>query len=123
MSRDYIEIGSSPTSESCAQVGSENYYEQSRKEMKAFIKQLRRLFGDEPFGARLSIKAFPHDFGTYHEVVCHYEDTIKEAVDYAFKVENYCPESWDEESLLELGLTINNKENQDATDSPVSCLC
>jgi len=101
--RDYITIGSSPASEDCAQVGSENYAEQMRKETKAYIGQIRREFGPEPDGARLTVKSFPHDFGCYHEVVCYYDDTLPESVEYAFKVE--CPsENWDRQARAELGL-------------------
>jgi hypothetical protein len=44
--RDYISIGCSPSSEPCAQVGSHSYHEQSRKELRAFINQLKRKFGE-----------------------------------------------------------------------------
>lgn len=99
---DYISICSSPTNESCAQVGSDNYFTQSQKELKAFINQLRRKFGKEPGTAYLKIKSFPHDFGTYHEVVCYYNDEDEEAINYAFKLESETPEYWDEEAKKEL---------------------
>jgi len=99
---DYIEIGSSPCDEDCAQLGSDNYYEQSHKECKAFINQLRRQFGDEPDGAKLRIKSNNHDFGTYYEVVCYFEEDNKKAIDYALKCEGKTPANWDEEALIEL---------------------
>jgi hypothetical protein len=105
--KDYITIGSTPAGENCAQVGSPDYFERSKKEMKAYINQIRREFGSEPVGARLSIKSFPHDFGTYSEVICYYYDEIPESVDYALKAE--CPnEYWDVEAKKELGL-LNKK--------------
>lgn len=107
MARDYITIGSSPASEDCAQLGSADYHERSRKEMKAFINQIRREFGPEPDGARLAIKSFPHDFGTYSEVVCYYDDTNEAAMDYAFKTE--CPsEYWDNQAKVELMPSFQN---------------
>jgi hypothetical protein len=100
--RDYISIGSSPTDESCAQVGSDNYERQSKKECKAFIHQLLRQFGEEPYLASLRIKYFPHDFGTYSEVVCYYDDEIEESRSYAYKLESETPSKWDKEALEEL---------------------
>ncbi len=101
---DYLEIGSSPYGEDCAQVGSENYAVQSRKELKAYANQLIRQFGQPPQGASLIIKAFPHDFGTYHELVVKYNEDNEEAAHYAFKLEGDGPEFWDEEAKTELGI-------------------
>jgi len=100
--RDYINIGSAPANESCAQVGDINYPEQSRKECQALISQLRRELGEEPEGAQLSVKSFQHDFGSYHEVVCYYDDQNEETVNYAFKCESELPYSWDEKAKEEL---------------------
>ena len=100
--KDYITIGYSPSGEDCAQVGSDNYEIQSRLECSAFIAQLRRQFGTEPILSRLSIKTFPHDFGSYQEVVCYYDDVDEEAKNYAFRLESETPEYWDEEAKKEL---------------------
>jgi hypothetical protein len=104
MARDYIDIGSTPANEECAQVGSDNYYEKARKECATFIGQIRREFGPEPGSARLGIKGNPHDFGTYYEVVCYYDDNDETGMDYAFKCESSAPD-WDAESRAALGLT------------------
>ena len=100
---DYISIGSSPSDESCAQVGSDDYDAQSRKECIAFQGQLRRHFDSEPKSARLSIKSFPHDFGTYREVVCYYDDDDDIGRDYAYKLESESPARWDKIAKEELG--------------------
>jgi len=102
--RDYISIGSTPCDESCAQVGSPDYYERSRKECTAFKHQLVRVFGEPPGSAILVTKTFPHDFGEYREVCVSYEDESEEALDYASKLECNTPEKWDEEARKELGL-------------------
>lgn len=107
MTRDYLTIGSSPTEEDCAQVGSGNYEYQSKLECKAFIHQLRRVFGEEPEGASLSIKSFPHDFGTYREVVCYYDPDEGLASEYAFRLENDTPAKWDTEALEELSKEVD----------------
>ena len=100
--RDYLTIASAPVDEPCAQVGSDNYDQQSRKECRVFKNQLRRLFGPEPEGAVLKIKSFPHDFGSYREVVCEFDDNYPESVEYAFKLEAETPENWDEQAKEEL---------------------
>lgn len=99
---DYLNIGSTPTGEDCAQVGTEDYQRISRIECNAFINQLRRELGNEPHGAFLISKSFPHDFGSYMEVICKYDDTDEEAIAYAFRAESEQPEYWDEEAKKEL---------------------
>jgi len=109
--QDYIFIGSSPTGEDCAQVGSPDYHEKSRKELKAFINQLRRVFGQEPPRTRFSIKNQQHDFGTYGEVVCHYETSDEDSYNYAMHCESATPEYWDTEALKELGIIKKEEGN------------
>jgi hypothetical protein len=93
--RSYISIGPVPCDEDCAQVGQENYREQAIKECERFIELLRKTFGDEPGGARLAIKWFDHDFGSYCEVVCWYDTKDEKARDYAFRCENEMPLTWE----------------------------
>jgi hypothetical protein len=95
---DYIYVGSSPADETCAQVGTWDYSERARAECRALIGQLRRVLGPEPEGARLAIKSAAHDFGTYYEVVCYYDDDMAAAVRYAFRCESECPARWDAEA-------------------------
>jgi hypothetical protein len=100
--KDFIDVGSSPHGEDCAQVGSDDYHDRARRECRAYIAQLRRVFGDEPEGARLSVKSNPHDFGTYLSVICYYDDQIPAAADYAFRCESESPEHWDTQARQEL---------------------
>jgi hypothetical protein len=100
--RDYLDLGCAPSHEDCAQVGSSDYYERSRRESRAYMGQLRRMFGEEPDGAGLSIRSNPHDFGTYLSVVCYFDADNQASVDYAFKCEGQAPEFWDEEAQREL---------------------
>ncbi len=97
MARDYITIGSTPCDEECAQVGTANYSEKAKEECARFIRTIRRVCGEEPEGASLAIKSFPHDFGTYHEVVCWFDEEIEDSIDYAFFVEAYTPCTWRDE--------------------------
>ena len=94
--RDYIKIGSSPCDEDCAQVGSANYDERARKECSRFIAEIRNVCGHEPEKALLTTKAFPHDFGTYYEVVCYFDDMDEDSRSYAFHVEGNSPVNWHE---------------------------
>lgn len=101
MSYASLNIGSTPCDEECAQVGSEGYAAKARRESRAYINQLRRVYGPEPEGARLTMKAFPHDHGTYHEVVVEYDASSEAARIYAFKAEVGL-DTWDDEALKEL---------------------
>lgn len=72
---DYICIGAN----GFAQVGNENYFEKNRVEMKILMETIQREF---PIPQRFEhilnykVKSFPHDFGTYHEIVLIYNDSI-----------------------------------------------
>lgn len=94
--RDYLMISSSPAEEDCVQVGEDNYRRNALRECMAFKKALCKKLGEPPKGAELAIKAFPHDFGTYHEVVCYFDDNNKEAFEYALKCESDFPMTWAE---------------------------
>ena len=100
--RDRIEIGPTPAEEACAQVGSDRYSRVWRAECRAFINQLRRVIGEEPDGASLIITSNAHDFGTYHDVACSYEEDNEAAVQYALRCESEAPGEWDDEARAEL---------------------
>ena len=91
---DSLSIGSSPTDEKCAQVGQSDYAKQAKLECLRFIALLRAVHGEEPYGARLYVKSNPHDFGTYYEVECMYDEGSGEAVAYALKCEGKTPRTW-----------------------------
>lgn len=100
--RDYMNIASAPASEDCAQVGTDDYSMRAQRECQALINQLRRELGDEPDYTNLKIKSFPHDFGTYYEVVCYYDDEDEDSRDYAFRCEGELPDKWDNKAREEL---------------------
>ena len=105
--QEHVDLGgTTPPDESCAQVGSReyDYYERARREARAYIGLLRRMFGDEPDGARLSVKSHPHDFGTYLTVVCHVDSDSLAAAEYASRCEADGPQEWDEQARWELNL-------------------
>lgn len=103
---EYIELSSVPVTESCAQVGADDYHERSLLECRVYRSQLERQFPiSEELGSDVyyKIKSFPHDFGSYREVVIYYNTDNDAAVEYAYKVEGDLPENWDEEAQKLLG--------------------
>jgi hypothetical protein len=93
--RDYFSIGPTPSAEDCAQVGQPDYHQQAVEECRRFIELIRKTLGPEPEGAELAIKSFPHDFGTYYEVVVWFERDHAAAVAYAERCEDGAPTTWD----------------------------
>lgn len=108
---EYIFIGSVPYDEECAQVGADNYAEQSRKESKAYVEQLWRIL-KEKRGIEKPVEGFDivvkneyHDFGTYKEVAVKFDYDNDEAVKLAYEVEGeLTPANWDEVAKQQLGL-------------------
>ncbi|CAG9165631.1 hypothetical protein [Cupriavidus pinatubonensis] len=92
------EVGPVPCDETCAQVGQAEYEAQSRLECAVYIRQLQRIFGN-PDPAILSFvrRGFPHDFGSYHEVVAVMTAAGAEVFD-----ESMLPMTWDHIARAEL---------------------
>ena len=96
MAKDYISIGGSPCDEQCVQVEPTGaYVGPMRDDCKRFMELIRKVLGQEPDGAYLSVKGFPHEFGTYYEVVCYFDDENEEARKYAFRCESESPTQWE----------------------------
>ena len=93
---NYVSIGPSPCNEDCAQVGQPDYREKATEECKRFIALIREKLGPEPPGALLRIKWNDHDFGSYADVVCAYNDNDEEATEYAYHCEANAPVTWAE---------------------------
>jgi len=97
---DYLNIGSTPHDEPCASITDNMHY----IEAKVFAKQIERAY-PPVFGARVKVKWFDHDFGSYAEACIVYNDTNDEACDYAYHVESDPDnklQKWDSEALAEL---------------------
>lgn len=93
--REYIELGSAPAEEDCAQVGSDNYYEKAKEESKKYISLLEKKFGKyKPLNCSFKRKSFPHDFGDYYEVVVTYDSDDEESMNFAYHVESNLPTTW-----------------------------
>ena len=94
--RDYLTFGSSPVEEDCVQVGAPDYYEKYRDECNRYRQLLLNRFGNPPGSAKLIIKAFEHDFGTYYEVCIAFNDENEEETNYAYMLENNIPARWED---------------------------
>lgn len=95
---DYVTLGPSPVDEDCVQVGCDDYQSQAKAECRRFKELLKKKFGEPPFGAWFKIKGFPHDFGTYYEVIIEYTDTEEEAEEFAYHCENNLPQTWEDDT-------------------------
>lgn len=106
--RDSISINCStePCEEEGPSVGEDNYRSLCMRNGRVFMRQLTRQFGEPPGGARLIIKANPHDFGTYYTVDCVFDSGSQQECEYAFKLERECPARWDTQARQELGLPV-----------------
>jgi hypothetical protein len=93
--QDFLSLGPTPYAEACAQVGTTDYQAQALHECRRFIALLRHIFGNEPEGARLVVKGFAHDYGTYYEVICRFDPNDQAAVNYAFRCDHATPATWD----------------------------
>jgi hypothetical protein len=92
--RDYCSIGPTPSAEDCAQVGQPDYRRKALAECERYIELIRATLGPEPEGTELAIKSFPHDFGTYYEVVIWFERDDAAAIAYAERCESEAPTTW-----------------------------
>lgn len=104
MAREYITLGPTPPEEDCAQVGADDYHARSAKESRAWINQLKRAFPNLPDGVRLHAKNFPHDFGSYVEVVASWAVGDEAAMEAAYNIDAELPGEWDDEARRELEL-------------------
>ena len=84
--RDYITLSSTPYEEDCAQVGSEDYAARAKDECSRFMTQILRHYPN-PAKGMLATKSFPHDFGSYYEVVAYFDDADEESTRWAYSIE------------------------------------
>lgn len=77
-------------------------YTHARIECRAFMHQLRRVFGTAPEGAELFVHHNRDGNDGYYEVAVRYDTENRPAIDYAFKLEAEMPAYWDTEAIKEL---------------------
>lgn len=96
---DYLTLGSTPYDEPCAQVGASNYRAATRIESEHYIQQLQAILLSKFPESEISIrsKGFPHDFGTYHEIVAYYNPNNADQCEQAFWLDENVPANWEPE--------------------------
>ena len=95
---DCYELGPTPSDEDCIQVEPTGAY---RPAMVAELHRYRDLLQQvmpvpDGIPARFTIKFFPHDFGTYGEVVITYDAEDPQAIEFAWWAEAHTPTTWDD---------------------------
>lgn len=96
--KTYIELGPTPANEQHA----EDNGEQARKECRTYIRQLRRIFGNERGGAKFSILIT--GLSNTYIVIIKYDTTSVAATAYISRVLWNLPTNWDATAREELGL-------------------
>lgn len=99
-------FGSAPYEEDCARVGDPSYSEQARLECRIYGEQLERMAKDRfpTVPIKLRTKTFPHDFGSYLEVVGSANESDEATQDALGWLESEVPARWDAEAREALGL-------------------
>ena len=105
-----MELGPTPSGESCLQLGAPDYSpEGAKQECRKYVKFLEARFPEAPdFRCSFKIKGFPHDFGTYYEVIIVFNDEDERASAFAYFVEANIPEYWSEVNVMKFEMA--NKE-------------
>lgn len=85
--RDYLSIGTVPHEEDCTyNEPTGDYQVKQRREARLFADQVRRYY-PEPDAGYMTVKSFPHDFGSYYEACAVFDDENEAATDWAYTVE------------------------------------
>lgn len=98
----YVNLSCVPYNEEEVQVGDPDYARKARIQCNLYIKLLRQIFGEEPVSASFRITSNPHDFGTYYDLRCEFDERYEAAKEYAYNVEKNEPDVWPDEFKTEL---------------------
>lgn len=112
MREDTISIGPGPAEETCVQVGDPDYTRNARIECRHFIEAIRKVVGREPDGARLTVKSYPHDFGSYYEAAVVFDGNDSQAVEYAYRCEAEAPRFWADAGMTAPDLSPGRRMGQ-----------
>lgn len=95
--REQLELGCVPFKEDCKQVGRDSL-DEIKKEVWEYKRFLEKLFpipdNLKDMGVIYRLKACPHDFGTYYEVILSFPSDNELAWSFALNVENNLPANW-----------------------------
>jgi hypothetical protein len=99
MNKDYLTLGPTPCGEDCVGIGNPEYWTKGRAEQKRYKAQLEKMFPTpEGVYGHFTIKAFEHDFGTYHEVCVVFDADDDASAGWALFVDSHLPDSWDDDA-------------------------
>ena len=92
--RDYLALGPVPAEEDCQQIGMSDYDgEKDTADLRRYKAMLEERWPD----AHFAIKSFPHDFGSYREVVVYFDTEQEDPI--AFDIEANLPRTWCEKPV------------------------
>lgn len=100
---DCIELGPAPSDESCAQSTDPDFNTKNQEECQRYKEQLLNLAKAKniPMGkAKLTIKSFSHDYGSYREVCVKFDTTDQVGIDFAFWLDENAPTTWENTSQV-----------------------
>ena len=97
-------LGESPADEECAPATD---YQQSKKECRVLIRQLKRMFPlweENECSIRMTRNNYDGgDFDCYYTVEVFFNDANEVSINYAYDIEAGFPARWDEIAKIELG--------------------
>jgi hypothetical protein len=107
MARDYISIGNTPASEECVQVSKkEDYVDKMLAECNRYKEMLQAKFSNCD-KVTICVKIFPHEFGSYAEVVVEYDNDDIDAISQALHIENNSPMNWSDTEPIKFEYELN----------------
>jgi hypothetical protein len=98
---EWLDLGPTPSGEDCLQVGKSTDAEQVA-EIRIYFDQVVRTVNPDRNLVKFKISANPHEFGTYHNLEVGADSENEAAIEEAVRIENGCPEFWDEEAKRKL---------------------
>jgi len=113
---DFLELGPVPADEESLQVGTPQYIKYWPAEADRYRLLLTERFKDilEHVDVHIHVRNFPHDFGTYHELIVLYDDSVEGEVEAAIFIENNLPLTWDDKKKFTMEDLKGSNSNNDA---------
>ena len=87
-------LGCCPALEDAVQVGVEDYDRLAQEQCRRYQAAIRLVLGDEPAGARLTVRSQSHDYGRYYECAVVFDPSNEAAREYAERCERQAPTTW-----------------------------
>lgn len=116
---DYLDFGSSPYDENCAQTGIDSPGKVKAECRKYLAQIIKRFPIPRDVKARFTMKMNPHDFGSYPDVRVEYDTTDAKSGSFAFFCERNMPATWGDVEVLdfEAAYKLELEEEQKVEDA------